>query len=641
MGCGKAWTSRNSNAARNSRRMIKRYGLNWKVPISELFYEAEGQDPVSIPYISPTNLMKYLLESHRELLLGGFQNLSDGVSLLKGWWKYFRNTHPNHSVFGEHDEAALGYTIPLYLYGDEGKGKKRGNTAVFTVEPPFGLDSAFMKKNNDHCLDCATCGPGADTQEKFKNCRCSTSRDVIGFATSNLKEHSFMSKFLLWVIPCELYKQYPDLIPFVVKHISQELRALFYEGIVVENRTWTFAVCGMKGDNKWHNALGNFTRHFGTKGRKRDLLMCYECMAGSSQMPYEDISFEPSWKDTRFTVRPWRIPPPVSLCPFDSNEGERMLKRDIFHIMKVGCMRHYVGSVLVTLIAWGYFQILPMPPEGNSADVQLQRSYGHFRLWCATFSKTPSLRSFSRRLFNWPSYKAYAWANTKGSDTVLLCDWLVTLLGQLLAQPLTDETHRPVLDVMRQVGLAAKGLIGVVYTHQLLLRRCCAMQVYEHGTVFLNGYCWLAQQSMHFGLCAWAVVPKIHMLRHTTLELQEFLRGNQDKFVSPLVAACDQNEDVIGKVCSLYLKVQTRYSMKRVLELYLVKAKILQRRWAERAENWHRNWVSCLWCRTPASIAMAMAGKMTMGRVLAAPLFWSSSWSLSWYHCPLWSIEIR
>ena len=368
----------------------------------------------------------------------------------------------------------------------------------------------------------------------------------------------------------------------MVEQICKELRILFFEGIEVENRTWTFAVAGMKGDAKWHNAMGNLTRHFGTKGRKRDLLMCYECLAGSADKPFEDVNFEPSWKDTIYTVRPWDIPPPVSICPFDDNAGERMFKRDIFHLMKVGCMRHYVGSVLTTLIAWKYFQILPPPPEGNSADVQLQRSFGHFRLWCATFSKTPSLRSFSRRLFKWPNYRTFAWANTKGSDTVLLCEWLVTLLGQILLDSLKDPSHYPMIDLMIQVGRAALGLIKVLYPHHLLLPRHCALQTFEHGTTFLNGYCWLAKKSAEFDLCAWSLVPKIHMLRHTTLEIQQFLQGPHDCMISPIAVACDQNEDIIGNICSLYLKVQTRYCMKRVLELYLVKTKLLQERWSNR-----------------------------------------------------------
>ena len=571
--------SRDANASRNSRRMIERLGLRWKIPISELIFEVEGH-PIVIPYISPIDLMKYLLECHREILLGGFKNLDDGVDLLKGWWQNFQRMQPTHQVFQHRDSQELGYTVPLYLYGDEGKGKKRGNTAVFSIETPFGLHTALQKRDGKHCLDCKKCCPTNQTVEKFKPLvEQPAERDTIGFATTNFKEHSFLSRFLLWVVPCELYKTHPGLIPFIMGKISKELRTLFLQGVVVQNQTWTFAIAGMKGDSKWHNSMGNFVRHFGTKGRKRSLLMCYECLAGSDSRPYEDVSFSPSWKDSVYTTRPWDVPPPVSIIPHDSMAGERLFKRDIFHIMKLGCMRHYVGSVLVSLIAWNYFRILPAPAEGNSADVQLQRAFGHFRLWCHTFSKTPSLRSFSRRLFNWPNYRTYAWANTKGSDTYLLCQWLVTLLEQLSLQPLLDPSHGHMFTVMIHVGRAALEFFRLLYPHYLFLPRGCAMCAYEHGTRFLHGYAWLAEKSLNdFGVCAWAMIPKIHMLRHTTLELQASLEAGSPLVLSPLATACDQNEDLIGKLCSLYLKVQSRYAMRRVLELYLVKVRVLQRR---------------------------------------------------------------
>lgn len=105
------------------------------------------------------------------------------------------------------------------------------------------------------------------------------------------------------------------------------------------------------------------------------------------------------------------------------------------------------------------------------------------------------------------------------------------------------------------------------------------MCAYEHGTRFLHGYAWLAEKSLNdFGVCAWAMIPKIHMLRHTTLELQASLEAGSPLVLSPLATACDQNEDLIGKLRSLYLKVQSRYAMRRVLELYLVKVRVLQRR---------------------------------------------------------------
>lgn len=480
--------------------MVQRLGLRWDVPISEMKFVFD-KDTVEVPYISPLQLFPYILKNHRELLLGGFKTIHDGVDLLQGWWQVFKTPHPNHSVFASADENALGYTIPVYLYGDEGKGKRRGNTAIFTAETPFGLHTVKKARSEHRHTDCCKCHPQDRTKQRLGGVLTSKWKGNVGYATHNMKEHSYLSKFLLWVLPCQLYKQYDDLMALVVKQIALEFRQLFHEGVTVESRVWTFAVVGMKGDMKWHVALGGLTRHHGTKGTKRPLMMCWECHAGLPNLPYEDVSETPLWSTTLYQTRPFEVEPPLSAVPFDSVCGERMYKRDIFHITRLGVFRHYVASILVTIIKWGYFKIEPPPPEGNSADVQLQRSFGHCKLWCLTFGKTLALRSFSRRLLNWPNYHTFPWSNTKGSDTFILCQWLVDLLGQLVRQPLGDPSRRSMFEVMIEVGRAAVSFSQNLFDHHLVLSRPCAMFAVEQSTIFLRGYSWLAEQSMNrFGL---------------------------------------------------------------------------------------------------------------------------------------------
>ena len=515
------------------------------------------------------------------------KNIQDAVDLLKGWWQKFKISHPSHTVYAVHDEAALGYTIPLYLYGDEGRGKRRGNTAVFTAETVFGLQSVKRKRSDFLNTDCCKCCPGEVTKNRFGP-TVPVPKGNIDYAVHNMKEHSFLSKFLLWVMPCQLYKAHEELTNLVVERIAEDFRRLFYEGVTVQNRVWTFAICGMKGDMKWHIPIGNLIRHHGTRGKKRPLMMCPECHAGGPGLPYEDVSEQAAWMNTLYQTRPWNEDPPLTIIPFDPVCGERMHKRDIFHITRLGTYRHYVGSVLVTLISWGYFQIHPPPPEGNGADVQLQRSFGHCKLWCATFSKNLALRSFSRRLFNWPNYSTYPWANTKGSDTFLLCQWLIVLVKQFLLQPL-DPSHVAMLQVMVEVGEAAVSFSKMLFPHHLFLSRTCAMFAVEQGNIFLRGYSWLAYQSLHhFGICCWAMIPKHHSFRHSILDMELALQTGSDSILSPACTSCEMNEDAIGKVCRLYRRVESRYNMTRVLELYLVKVRLLQKDVDRRLRLWKK-----------------------------------------------------
>ena len=576
---------RRGNAARNTKRMIKRLRLTWEVPLSHFLFEAEST-VVDVPYISPLNLFKYFLDTHPELLFGGMRDVRDQVSMIEGWWDVYRQRHPGHQAFTVH-EGGLGYLIPLYVYGDEGKGKRRGNTAIFTCETPLGLHTVLNQREGSHCsaLNCSCQSQCSETTcNFFGGNQFPHTRPAIGYAATNMKESSMLSKFLLWVIPCEIYKKHPSLISAVLEKLAEEFRQLFYEGIRDMNgRLWCFALAGMKGDMKWHKAVAGLTRFFGTKGRKNSRLMCPLCLAGSNECPYEDVSQQPSWLATLHASRPWDSEPPMARVPFDTNQPERFYRPDLFHNVKLGIFRHYAGAVLTTLIRWDYFKEVPVPPEGNSADIQLQRSYGHFHLWCATFNHTPALRSFSRRLFNWPNYRAYAWANVKASDASLLVQWLVTLLEQILQGPLHVPSHKPMFRAMIQVGHAGLDLFSALYSHNLALARPCAMFAYERTTIMLNGYCVLAARSLHhWQLCAWSLVPKVHMVRHMSLELQLQLQAGASYVLSPLATACDMNEDMVGRMCKLYVAVESREMMQQILQLYLVKARILQRRTAKR-----------------------------------------------------------
>ena len=98
----------------------------------------------------------------------------------------------------------------------------------------------------------------------------------------------------------------------------------------MHGRVWTFAIVGMKGDMKWHADLGNLLRHHGTRGKRRPLMMCPECHAGSAGMPYEDISESPAWMGSLYQTRPWEARHPLADCPFDPICPEKIHKRRRF-----------------------------------------------------------------------------------------------------------------------------------------------------------------------------------------------------------------------------------------------------------------------------------------------------------------------
>ena len=157
------------------------------------------------------------------------------------------------------------------------------------------------------------------------------------------------------------------------------------------------------------------------------------------------------------------------------------------------------------------------------------------------------------------------------------------MTGLIAQGPLHVPSHKPMFRAMIQVGHAGLDLFSALYSHNLALARPCAMFAYERTTIMLNGYCVLAARSLHhWQLCAWSLVPKVHMVRHMSLELQLQLQAGASYVLSPLATACDMNEDMVGRMCKLYVAVESREMMQQILQLYLVKAGILQRRTAKR-----------------------------------------------------------
>ena len=98
-------------------------------------------------------------------------------------------------------------------------------------------------------------------------------------------------------------------------------------------------------------------------------------------------------------------------------------------------------STIFLWVRWGYFGRSGQLPDNLIA------AHGHFSRWATTTSHTPALRSFSTQLFNYKNASSYICANTKGSDTTLLCKWIATACAGFTHEE-TDPQRRMVLSVI-------------------------------------------------------------------------------------------------------------------------------------------------------------------------------------------------
>lgn len=578
--------SRAKNASRAAHRMIGRFNLKWTIPISNMEYKF-GNQSLDLPYLSPIQIYKFFLAKYRELLFGGFTEDRDINMLLKSFWTEYRNNHPGHALFqdnGPDGEEAFAWTIPVTLYGDEGRGRRRGNTALVTVESPFGLNTFQNFWKGDHAFkNCDSCCPDSSLQQQHPCPHlCPSQVPMAAYASTNFKEHVFLSRVPIFLLPCATYKEHPDLIEFMMQTISNEFKQLYHEGLTIGGHTWKIALLGMKGDSKWLAQMGSLTRYYGKKGRKRSLAMCYECYAGLPRFPYEDMSPNPAWAGTLWRSRPWETEPCFMEIPFDRSQPERFLKRDLMHIGKLGIYRHHAASVIATLVNWKFFT---WSGGRNDVPTQLQRAHGHFKLWCASSRKCPSLRSFTRALLNWKNKTTFPWLNIKASDATLVNQWIQEALLPSVLLEISDPRRKGLVEVMLGVSRSLSNVSQLLFSHKLFLTRRCSLQLLEHGTRVLNGYAWLAGEIAP--MCAWAMIPKLHMFKHFMHDIKLFLessagQGCEHMFLSPLAFSNECNEDMIGKCCRLSRRVDARVMQRRVLELFLVKGKLLFNRWKKR-----------------------------------------------------------
>ena len=559
------------NSSRNTWTLFRKKSIGWKVKLSTYNFQTEDGEVLPMAYIAPSDFIPWLMANHPEVLAGGMPTQSERALHLEAFWEAYRLTNPDHAVFEEHG-SSLCQVLPILWHGDEGRGKRRGNTVVTSLETPLSMHTAVNVKKRRH-EECE-CDPPAASFWKYHNKvnhKLSAQHlEVLKMQSTTMKGHSFLHRFLLFIIPSSIHHAHPGALMGLLEILALDLRRLFFEGFSVGNRHYAVALLGAKGDLKWYKKIA-LERCWENKGIVRNIACCHECGAGVDGCPFEDMSETPVWANTRFSSRPWTTPPPMLPVPVCKAAPEKQYRRDPFHLCKVGIYRDLAGSCLLWMVSHDYF--------GNRGDVndKLATAHGAFKLFCVATSKSPALRSFTRALLMYPRLDAYPWFNTKGSDTTLLLSWLVTQCAAFINSPL-DPADIPTLRLMKATCHAAKQVFVVMNEHRLWQTHFCAMM--QHATMqrFVTGYMKLAECCLNERFNGFAVKPKLHLFKHQVLDLHESLLQGAEVIMNWNVFNCEPSEDVVGRISRLSRRVDSRRVGERVLQCYLVKVDILHRR---------------------------------------------------------------
>ncbi|OLP76141.1 hypothetical protein AK812_SmicGene43962 [Symbiodinium microadriaticum] len=370
-----------------------------------------------------------------------------------------------------------------------------------------------------------------------------------------------------------------EVLDDMLHHLAKELVELFETGLQVCGQQWYVCCLGHKGDLK-HMAekSAHLVRSYAHMGHVNSIMMCSVCEAGAPGIPWDRIELDPIWSSSLYASRPWAKDPPLLAVPFDNTRPEMFYRFDLFHLIKVGLGRDIAGG-LVLLAKWGFWD-----GDGDIRNLpaRLDRAHMAFKMWASASGRTPALRSFKMGLFNMKNMTDFAWTNTKGSDTMLLLEFIRWTCDLHLGSPTPQSRpHEELLRLYRQtIGHTLK-IFDICNHHGLWLSRSCAQNLFANLMCMLSGYISLAKMTCDMNETFFSIKPKLHATHHVAFEIQQMLHTTAPLIPNPLMYACEGNESHVGHICDLAQVVDTRLISKRVVERHFCKVAAVLRRHVE------------------------------------------------------------
>ena len=593
-----------SHSERNAHRVFNRYGLALRVPLSFLTVPKQlDQEPLSIPFLKPTDFLKLLLKKYEPVLLGGLQLGPQSAELCFSFWERFRSYNPDHVVYSDMDEEQRRFCVPILVHGDKGRTLQKSPIFVMSFEVPWGLPGNMLQRcayDNRHnarkqhhdgklgwsCEQRAKfSGKRKYDDEGMSSCTILSPRHLDHGGNTvhchqkhNSKGHSYLSRFLIAAITSKVYNRNAQALPTLLETVAAELGSLFLDGLVHEKTGLTvrFAFIACKGDAEFHWEAAVFNRSYHNTGVVNELKMCPYCEAGGPGLSFSDCSDVPKWAETMGRSDPWERLPPLNRAPYASRFAAGLYKFDPFHVTKFGVFRDAVGSCVIRMCLMRYFDF----EEQGSVSIasRLERAYSKYKLWTLACGKNTTLKRFSRANFNFERFNQYPWVNGKGSEITLLLMWVDFYIDELLRKPLKCSDDAVPLRAMLQMVRGGLNWIGIMHSHGIWLPRACAQTQVDAGLSFIRGYSFLAQYCMERRVAGFRLRPKLHYLHHLVMEAQSQLQGDASWVLNCAVFLCEQNEDFIGRLARVSRRVAAATAGLRTTQRYLVKVRFLLER---------------------------------------------------------------
>jgi len=505
------------------------------IPIAEI-----NVQNTRLPWISPKAWFQYIVNHGLLYMLSGLHYEEKhlvGTTWKKNWTQY----QPLNSDLEVFYMEGLNWerTIGLYIHGDEGRTLKRGGLMVTSLQSVLGFGFNRNRLKRPH---------GSDDTGKLQ---------------VNFAGHTFLTRFVVSVLPKTEYQSNPDYFHETMDIFARELKDLLESGITdpVTGEVWRFAVIGIKGDMPYLQKVGKLKRSWNTtvkRGRQRTAPrgVCHLCLAGTQNTPFEDTSEGARWVQTIGVQAPWdTMPNIVRLLPYPKSHPGSFLQPDLWHSIHLGVGKSFIASTLQIA--------LEVVPATNNED-RFEWLTNHYHSWCRSVKVSSHISKISAYLVSYGDGPGATGNWSKGALTTNLARWLIPLIDDLAV-----DSHN-FLPRCKEAAQQLNAALTFLYNAPLFLEGVESRYVSERGTFFVRTYTALATECFHLQRPhLFPLFPKIHAVQHTWLTLKNE-SATHGYGMNPLTASCQLDEDTIGRVSRVSRRVNVRLVVLRTLQRHLM-----------------------------------------------------------------------
>ncbi|CAK9002404.1 unnamed protein product [Durusdinium trenchii] len=465
--------------------------------------------------------------------LGGrsTDHFAEFSNILRDWWLSYKAVDPNLPFYKDFPEDAYGFSFPIAIHGDEGRGRYKRPIMIFSYQPVI---TNFDGK-------------------------------------ANLKGATYTNRLLYAAVPSAMYAKNDKTFDGLFDALVQDFNRLYEGGFEVAINGQPVRLrpvyVGLKGDWPFLRKIAKLKPGFQARNpRKCHLCDVQEWWNMSPDGPLRSLSvgyINPS---------PFKANCYLPLSNIPGGTEPSRIQTDPTHTYHIGYGKDENASALMVLVKIGHFG------QRGTVDAKLERAFERYATWCKTNRKHTSISYFNKLQFKIQQRTgAYPSGGGKGHDTAILGSWLEVELSSASVASV-DHPLSEVLEVVKYMNRASGSFWRTLYANGFFLSPDVATTAISAGWAMVEAYACLSSLTASLRLRLFKCRPKLHMMGHILLDLSHQLT-TANRALNPTVWMCWGDEDFIGKISRSSRHQHSLTTPQRTIEVSLL--------------SYHRYWKEC------------------------------------------------